>query len=76
MPPIASFLSSANAPGGLSVAQLPGCIGERGEISIFDGKRDNALSAVSCFRPDTPFGVALLQLDSNRPAGEVELHLI
>ena len=28
----------------LSVALLPGCVGERGEISIFDGKRDNALA--------------------------------
>ena len=52
----------------LSVALLPGCVGERGEISIFDGKRDNALAAVTCFRPDTPFGVALLSLESDRPS--------
>jgi hypothetical protein len=25
-------------------------VGERGEISVFDGKRDNVLSSISCFR--------------------------
>ena len=35
----------------LSVALLPGCVGERGEISIFDGKRDNALATVRCYWP-------------------------
>ena len=48
----------------LSVALLPGCVGERGEISIFDGKRDNALARrrqllptgdVFLFDPSFPF---------------------